>query len=57
MRNGLFSESTRLIKKLDTGASLVVQWLRLDTPNRGGLDLIPDQRTRSHILQLRNCML
>ena len=35
MRNGLFSESTRLIKKLDTGASLVVQWLRLDAPNRG----------------------
>ena len=57
MRNGLFSESTRLIKKLDTGASLVVQWLRLDAPNRGGLDLIPDQRTRSHILQLRICML
>ena len=28
MRNGLFSESTRLIKKLDTGASLVSQLVK-----------------------------
>ena len=33
--------------------SLVVQWLRLCTPNAGGLGLIPGQRTRSHISQLR----
>ena len=32
---------------------LVVQWLRLCTPNAGGLGLIPGQRTRSHISQLR----
>ena len=32
---------------------LVVQWLRLCTPNAGGLGLIPGQRTRSHMLQLR----
>ena len=28
---------------------LVVQWLRLCTPNSGGLDLIPAQGTRSHM--------
>ena len=33
--------------------SLVVQWLRLFTPNAGGLGLIPGQETRSHMLQLR----
>ena len=35
------------------GTSLVVQWLRLCAPNAGGLGLIPGQRTRSHMLQLR----
>ena len=33
--------------------SLVVQWLRLFTPNAGVLGLIPGQGTRSHILPLR----
>ena len=33
------------------GTSLVVQWLR--TPNAGDLSLIPGQRTRSHMVQLR----
>ena len=33
--------------------SLVVQWLRLQTPNAGGPGLIPGQGTRSHILQLK----
>ena len=33
--------------------SLVVLWLRLQAPNAGGLGLIPGQRTRSHMLQLR----
>ena len=36
-----------------SGISLVALWLRLHTPNVGGLDLIPPQRTRSHMLQLR----
>ena len=36
-----------------TGISLVVQWLRLCSPNAGGLGLIPGQGTRSHRLQLR----
>ena len=33
--------------------SLVVRWLKFCTPNAGGLGLIPGQRTRSHVLQLR----
>ena len=32
---------------------LVVQWLRLCTPNAGGMGLIPGQRTRSHMPQLK----
>ena len=31
----------------------MVQWLRLRTPNAGGLGLIPGQGTRSRMLQLR----
>ena len=38
-------------------ASLMAQWLRLHTPNAGDLSLIPAQGTRSHMLQLRVCML
>ena len=33
------------------------QWLRLCAPSAGGPDSIPGQRTRSHMLQLRVCML
>ena len=33
--------------------SLVVQWLRLYIPNVGGPGSIPDQGTRSHLLQLK----
>ena len=32
------------------GTSLVVQWLRLCTPNARGLDLIPGEGTRSYML-------
>ena len=39
--------------KIKTGTSLVVLWLRLHTPNAGGLGLIPGQGTRPHMLQLR----
>ena len=35
------------------GTSLVVQWLRLQAPNAGGLGLIPGQGTRSHMPQLK----
>ena len=41
----------------DLGTSLGVQWLRLHTPNPGGLGSIPDQGTRSHTPQLRLHML
>ena len=34
--------------------SLLVQWLRLHAPNAGGPGLIPDQGSRSHMLQLRS---
>ena len=34
------------------GTYLVAHWLRLHTPNVGGLGLIPGQGTRSHMLQL-----
>ena len=33
--------------------SLVVQWLRLYIPSVGGPGSIPDQGTRSHLLQLK----
>ena len=33
--------------------SLVVQWLRLCTPNTGGQSSIPGQGTRSHMRQLK----
>ena len=35
------------------GTSLVVQWLRLHTPNAEGPGLNPRQGTRSHMLQIR----
>ena len=35
------------------GTSLVVQWLRLHTPNAGGQGSIPGQGTRSHMSQLK----
>ena len=33
--------------------SLVVQWLRLHTPNARALSLVPGQGTRSHVPQLK----
>ena len=39
------------------GTSLVVQWLRLHTPNAGGPGLIPGQEIRSRLPQLRVHML
>ena len=45
------------VKFMEEWTSLVVQWLRLCTPNAGGWGSIPGQRTRPHMLQLRVCML
>ena len=39
--------------KIIWGTSLVVQWLRLHTPNAGGLGSIPGQGTGSHMPQLK----
>ena len=41
------------LKGTGGGTSLVVQWVRLQTPNAGCPGLIPGQRTRSHVPQLR----
>ena len=44
-------------KRYLLGTSLVVRWLRLHTPNAGGLGSIPGQGTRSHRPQIRVCRL
>ena len=49
-------ELLTVLKKKGGGTSLLVQWLRLQAPNAGGLGLIPGHGTRSHRLQLRICM-
>ena len=46
-------ERKSLLMKVKEGTSLVVQWLRLCTPNAGGLGSIPGQGARSHMQQLR----
>ena len=43
------------MKKEGDGTSLVVQWLRLHTPNAGGLGSVPSQGIRSHKPQLNVC--
>ena len=43
-----------LILKCGSRISLVVQWLRLHTPNAGDPSLIPGLGTRSHMLHLKN---
>ena len=40
------------LKKRSWETSLIVQWLRLPTPDAGGLGSIPGQGTRSHTLWL-----
>ena len=44
-------------QKSVTGIFLVVQWLRVHVPNAGDMGSIPGQGTRSHVLQLRVCLL
>ena len=46
----LGKEQICILKKIE-GTSLVVQWLRLWTPNARGPGSIPCQRTRSHMCQ------
>ena len=59
--NSLFEISTsiNLIEGISLltksrGTSLVVQWLRLHLPNTGGPLLIPGQRARFHMPQLKD---
>ena len=42
-----------LIKTIDWGTYVVVQWLRLHVPNAGSLSSIPGQGTRSYMPHLR----
>ena len=42
-------------KTATPGTSLVVQWLRIHSPNAGGPGPIPGQGTRTQMLQLRVC--
>ena len=51
------SGSIQKKKKKNGETSLVIQGLRLSAPNAGRLSSIPDQGTKSHILQLRISML
>ena len=44
----------KLASNGNTGTSVVVQWLKLCTPNAGGLGSIPGQGTISHILHKRS---
>ena len=52
----LSSSSIQILFKTMGGTSLVVQWVRIHTPNAGGQDSIPGWGTRSHMLQLRPCV-
>ena len=47
------NHKNQALKKAHSGTSLVVQWLRLCTPNAGGPGSIPGQGTRSHMPQLK----
>ena len=52
---GIHLEKTLIQKDTCTpGTSLVVQWLRLSSPNVGGLGSIPGQGTRSSMPQLKD---
>ena len=49
----LFQNKKFVLKISRGGTSLVVQWLRLRAFSAGGQGSIPDQGTRSQMLQLR----
>ena len=48
-----YQDTAQSVKNLSSGTSLVVQRLRLPSPNAGGLGSIPGQGTRPHMLQLK----
>ena len=43
-----------VLKILTIVTCLMFQWLRLCTPNAGDTGLTPGQKTRSHMLQIKN---
>ena len=49
--------SPLVVRNNDSGAFLVVQWLRFHTPNAGGPGSIPGGGTKSHMPQLSVHML
>ena len=55
--NTEFKDSQTRIQIPAPGTLLVAQWLRLCTPNGGGLGSTPSQGSRAHMLQLRALML
>ena len=55
--NTEFKDSRTRIQIPAPGTLLVAQWLRLCTPNGGGLVSTPSQGSRAHMLQLRALML
>ena len=55
--NTEFKDSRTRIQIPAPGTLLVAQWLRLCTPNGGGLGSTPSQGSRAHMLQLRALML
>ena len=48
---GLTKQRKLTFKHLQSGTSLVAQWLSLNTANAGGRGSIPGWGTRSHMLQ------
>ena len=49
----LLTFKKKILLKVISGTSLVVQWLRLHAPNAGAQGSIPGQGTRSHMPQLK----
>ena len=56
---GVASQESKEVSKITSALGLpcMVQWLRLHAPNAEGLGSIPGQGFRSHMPQLRGCML
>ena len=47
-------KKTQLLKTMDPGTSLVVQWPRIHTSNAGGMGSVPGRGAESYMPQLKN---
>ena len=56
LKYAVISESNKVFKNKWIGTSLVVQWLRFCASNAGSLGLIPSQRIRPRLPQLKICV-